>query len=322
MTRGYVVITCEKKVKKYGYLNSDAYESWYGKRILQAIIDGNIDRYVDNIIKDNHACYGDEEPNPEFTLSWIRKDQSNKDWGKYDFCEYGYLYNENNGVLQVYNLGKLIYKISAEEREKYLYFFTNHQEIVDVCIYDPVMLDYNRKKLTRKIIESFTIDDMKKLVNRYQKEKDSMYVLDTGNVIAAGYTREYPCYSRILRLHKCSPDSGRRHCITFYVGKDALTNKWEVLVQLPFCRAVISSGYGSERSSTNALRSIIKENIPGLMRMSEIMDNVKECIARNDRDELHSLCVCLPELWKERPWYTARGAFSVEIIRGYYWKGL
>lgn len=27
MTRGYVVITCEKKVKKYGYLNSDAYES-------------------------------------------------------------------------------------------------------------------------------------------------------------------------------------------------------------------------------------------------------------------------------------------------------
>lgn len=94
------------------------------------------------------------------------------------------------------------------------------------------------------------------------------------------------------------------------------------MVQLPFCRAVISSGYGSERSSTNALRSIIKENIPGLMRMSEIMDNVKECIARNDRDELHSLCVCLPELWKERPWYTARGAFSVEIIRGYYWKGL
>ncbi len=322
MTRGYVVITCGKKVKKYGYLNSDAYESWYGKRILQAIIDGNIDSYVDNIIKDNHACYGDEEPNPEFTLSWIRKDQSNKDWGKYDFCEYGYLYNENNGVLQVYNLGKLIYKISAEEREKYLYFFTNHQEIVDVCIYDPVMLDYNRKKLTRKIIESFTIDDMKKLVNRYQKEKDSMYVLDTGNVIAAGYTREYPCYSRTLRLHKCSPDSGRRHCITFYVEKDALTNKWEVLVQLPFCRAVISSGYGSERFSTNALRSIIKENIPGLMRMSEIMDNVKECIARNDRDELHSLCVCLPELWKERPWYTARGAFSVEIIRGYYWKGL
>lgn len=34
MTRGYVVITCGKKVKKYGYLNSDAYESWYGKRIL------------------------------------------------------------------------------------------------------------------------------------------------------------------------------------------------------------------------------------------------------------------------------------------------
>lgn len=150
MTRGYVVITCGKKVKKYGYLNSDAYESWYGKRILQAIIDGNIDRYVDNIIKDNHACYGDEEPNPEFTLSWIRKDQSNKDWGKYDFFEYGYLYNENNGVLQVYNLGKLIYKISAEEREKYLYFFTNHQEIVEVCIYDPVMLNYNEKIPERK----------------------------------------------------------------------------------------------------------------------------------------------------------------------------
>ena len=58
------------------------------------------------------------------------------------------------------------------------------------------------------------------------------------------------------------------------------------------------------------------------MRMSEIMDNVKECIARNDRDELHSLCVCLPELWKERPWYTARGAFSVERIRDYYWTWL
>ena len=47
----------------------------YGERILQKVISGEISEYVDDIIKDNHACYGNEEPHPGFSLDWIRREK-------------------------------------------------------------------------------------------------------------------------------------------------------------------------------------------------------------------------------------------------------
>lgn len=160
MTRGYVVITKDGKVIKYGYLSGDAYPSYYGKRILQKVIFGEISEYVDNIIKENHECYGNEEPNPDFSLDWIRKGKNNKKWKKYDFMEYGYLYKENTGVLCVYNYGKLLYKISPEERKKYLYLFSHERGIMNILTYDPEKLEYNEKKVTRKKIEKLSLADM------------------------------------------------------------------------------------------------------------------------------------------------------------------
>ena len=311
MTRGYVVITKGGKVIKYGYLNSDAYTSWYGKRILQKVAYEEISGYVDDIIKDNHACYGNEEPNPDFSLDWIRKGKNNKEWKKYDFMEYGYLYEENTGVLRVYNLGKLLYRITPEERGKYLYLFSNENKIMDILTYDYEKLMYDEKKVTRKMIEAFSLADIVELVKEWRIKHDNMIVVDVYNCIARGGSREYPVYSRWVRF-------GSERNVEFLIEKDRLSNKWDVLIQLPYMRAIVRSGISSARAATEAVRDLVKSNKKTLERTAEIMDDIRFYTDKFGKEDLKNFIANLPTLWSVQPWYTAGNAFSVEKIQRYY----
>ena len=312
MTRGYVVITKGGKVIKYGYLNSDAYTSWYGKRILQKVACEEISEYVDDIIKDNHACYGNEEPNPDFSLDWIRKGKNNKEWKKYDFMEYGYLYEENTGVLRVYNLGKLLYRITPEETEKYLYLFSNENKIMDILTYDSEKLMYDEEKVTRKMIEAFSLADIVELVKEWRIKHDNMIVVDVYNYIARGWgSREYPVYSRWVRF-------GSERNVEFLIEKNRLSNKWDVLIQFPYMRAIVRSGISSARAATEAVRDIVKSNKKTLERTAEIMDDIEYKSKTADKHEFKSYLSCLPKLWFVQPWYTAEDAFAVEKIQKYY----
>ena len=107
MPSGYFCIVNEKKVEKAVYLNSDAYLSGYGFEILKSIIDSKLKEWIRETEKYT-SRFG--TPVQTFSLDWIRKN-SNVKIGKYDFYEYGYIYNSKTGMLKVYNFGKLIYSI-------------------------------------------------------------------------------------------------------------------------------------------------------------------------------------------------------------------
>lgn len=312
MTRGYVVITKDGKVIKYGYLSGDAYPSYCGERILQKVISGEISEYVDNIIKENHECYGNEEPNPDFSLDWIRKGKNNKKWKKYDFMEYGYLYKENTGVLHVYNYGKLLYKISPEERKKYLYLLSHERGIMNILTYDPEKLEYNEKKVTRKKIEKLSLADMQELVKKWRKmDCDDMPVVDTYNRIVVGSSMECPAYARDVSF-------GRGKCLEFIVEKDRISNKWDILIQLPYMRAIVRRGFSSEKSATEGIRNIVKDNVERLARTAEIMNDIRLYTDKFDKEDLKGYIATLPTHWGLHPWYTAGDMFTVEKIQRYY----
>ena len=314
MTRGYVVITKGGKVIKYGYLSSDAYPSYYGKRILQKVVCKEISEYVDDIIKDNHARYGNEEPHPDFSLDWIRKGKNNKEWKKYDFMEYGYLYEENTGILRVYIFGKLLYKVSPEEREKYLYLFSNENEIMDILTYDSEKLAYDEKKVTRKIIEDLSLANLKELVKEWRVKNEDMVVVGTCNYVVAGHSREYPVYARSVSF-------GNEKCLEFIIAKDRISNKWDILIQLPYIRAIVRGRFSSEKSAAKVLRDIVKNNVKLLARTAEIINNIRfytDYTDKLNKEDLKSYIASLPTLWYVQPWYTAGDAFSVEKIQRYY----
>lgn len=79
-TRGYACITNGSKIEKVAYLQSDAYLSCYGAEILDAIRYEAVDDWFDSQIKYNHKMYGNDEPDPEFDISFIRKTKRVSVW--------------------------------------------------------------------------------------------------------------------------------------------------------------------------------------------------------------------------------------------------
>ena len=92
MTRGYVCITEGKNVSKVAYLNSDAYLSWYGKKILDAAHDNKINEWIDAQHRDNIASYGkNDDPCEGFQLNWIKPDAQSKNEKDWSYAGYGYI---------------------------------------------------------------------------------------------------------------------------------------------------------------------------------------------------------------------------------------
>lgn len=310
MTRGYVCVVNGTKIKKVAYLQSDAYLSCYGLKILQAIKDGTIDTWMDKQIAYNHECYGSSEPSPQFSLLWFRKGKENKDWDKYDFVEYGYLYNEKDGSLKVYSCGNLVLAVSQEDREKYLYYFQHYSQIDSWLRYDEEKLDENYKKPIKNLVKEASIEMLKEWVE--ESEKPRLELSDT-HCLCAGHTMEYPIYQKLLRM---SNDYGKT--VKFIVAKDRFSKKWEVMVQLPYCRAVIQRNFSSESKATDFIRSLAKANPQKLMRMAEICIQIDNAYINNERDTLRGIMRSLDEMWEEEPWYTPNGSFTPQQIKNNY----
>lgn len=308
MTRGYVCITKGKEIKKVAYLSSDAYLSYYGVQILGAIMQGTLDGWMDKQINDNHACYGDSEPDPNFSLNWIMKTKENKDWEHFDFSEYGYWYNEVKEELWVYNYGELICKVTAEEREKYFYYFQNCHAIQSFLYYDADKMDYNYKKPLKTIIANASLEELKQLVKDSEKPRPE---LTNNHCCARGHSVDYPKYIKRFSV------SDNYHTTAEFICAKEYGGKWEVLVQLPYCRAILRDGFGTETAAVKYIRSLIKKNTAGIIRFMEISLYISS-VSKETREEVENLLNYVNAEWEREPWFTANGNFTLEKIKRNY----
>ena len=309
MTRGYVCTVNGAKIKKVAYLQSDAYLSGYGLEILKAIADNSIDSWMEKQISYNHECYGKDEPSPHFSLSWIRRGKENRDWEKYDFAEYGYLYNEQDGSLKVYCFGKLSITVRKEQREKYLYYFQHAFQIDGWLRYDADKLAEINKPI-KKLIDEATLQTLRKWV----KESEAPRLeLEDYHCISAGHSHEYPSYKKILRM-----SNRYDRMVEFIVSKCSWSKKWEVMIQLPYSRAVIQRGFSSEKKAVEFIRTLAKEHQDKLMRMSEIVSSICEAYRNNHYDELKLFINNLDNMWEQESWFTPGGLFTPQHIQNHY----
>lgn len=305
MTRGYFCIVNGKKVEKAVYLNSDAYISYYGFKILTAIIDNKIKEWTRET-EEYTSQFG--TPVSAFSLDWIRKNPNVK-MDKYDFYEYGYIYNLKTGMLKVYNYGKLIYSIPENEREKYLYFFKYAEEIEPYLCYNPEKMDYNYNKPLKSIIANASIDELKEYV---EKGNVPRMKLSNYHSIVAGHSTEAPHY-----LKKFTVSNKPLRSANFIVAKPYVRSTWEILIQLPYIRSYVATGFPTEAAAVKRLRAIISDNKERLIRYMDISDMYINWQHQKNTD-LESVFAMLDEEWKKAPWYTFGSSFSVSTIKANY----
>ena len=301
MTRGYVCIVEGTKILKVAYLESDAYLKYYGKNILVSITNGTIDEWMENQIHYNHEIYGNEEPDKNFSLDWIRKGKNNKDWRISDFVEYGYLYNIKTNILKVYYCGKLLYTIKNEEFEKYLYFFENDWAISTYLSYDKEKMNYDYTKVP-SLIKKASMSDLE----LYEVlSHDVRMELDDTHSCLPGHDPSFEHYvykkffttSRFLK-------SGEGICFIC----EKRYKKWDVLVQLPYVRVTLATSFSSEKKAVEFIRQEIRKvGIDKLLRFVKICDFL----------EIH-MPFDLETEWEKEPWYTPSGYFTVKDIKRNY----
>lgn len=307
MTRGYACITNGPKIEKVAYLQSDAYLSFYGVEILEAIQGNTLEAWFKKQIRYNHELYNNDEPNPGFDLNFIRKTKECPS-GQ---TEYGYLFDRKTEELKVYNYGVLIAVVPKDQREKYLYFFRNSNEIRGALTYDPEKLAYSKKVNMNRIVSNASVKDLEFWKTEGEKQ---VMVLDDRHLIAAGYSNKYPVYSKKLWWDNAEHPKA----VEFFANKNAFDSFWSVTIQLPFCRVSIGNDhYRSEVAAVNCIRTLCKENPSRMERFADVFARYEEFIknAENmDISRIREFAGELKEEYDKDPWYIARGYFTVDKI--------
>ena len=313
MTSGYVCVLTGSKVDKVAYLSSDAYLSWYGLAILEAITKNNLDKYLDGIIEDIRAKYSkDYNPCDGFCLDWIRESKSSRSNGftRKDYEEYGYIVEAKTGILKVYKVGKLIFTVRPEEREKYLYYFEHYSEIDAFLCYDASKLTYDWRKSPKNAVKEASLTQLKEWVELSSEERD---VLDDTHFLLRGSSTENPIYGKSYGTSKMM------ELVQFFVYKPYLSNKWGIMVQLPFEKAVIRKEFSSEKKAVEEIRNIIRKTDRAAFRkFAELSDKLVNAYKNSHFEELRTLLDELETIYDEQPWFLSESEFSIEKIRKHY----
>lgn len=324
MTRGYVCITNSGKVVKYAFLESDAYLEGYGIKILRAITGGYIDAWIDKQIAYNHACYGAYHPSPSFTIDWIKRTKNNQNWERANFPSYSYEYNLKSGTLKVYTSGDLNVTVRKEEYEKYSFYFKNASAISHFLRYNPENMEYDYKKSVKNIVQKSSLEELKQIFELSKKER---LELENNHRVLSGHFRTLSDYESCYVYSKNFRTSDYYHSdkrgylkkVPFIIEKPYRNNKWNVLVQLPYTRITVASGFSSEKEAVECIRSIIKGvGVDKLLHFGEISNTLSRFYKENKRAELKEFISHLEDLFEEKPWYTPAGKFTAEEIKNHY----
>ena len=306
MTRGYACVVNGIQLEKVAYLQSDAYLSYYGVQIMEAVMNCTLDAWFEKQIKYNHELYGQDEPNPDFDLSFIRKTRECPT-GQ---AEYGYLYSRKTGELRVYNNGRLMISVPREQREKYLYFFRNESKIWYALTYDQEKLDFLKKINWNTLVENASIKDLE---NWKEEGEKPFMILENRHLIAAGYSDRYPVYEKQLRW----VNGNAPGFVEFFADKNTYDSFWSAVIQLPYCRISLGERFQTEATVVRFIRNLCKENASQIRRFADVFSMYKEFVKipeNMDIQKINEFVENLKEEYAKSPWYTANGYMSTDRI--------
>lgn len=321
-TIGYVCLTRNGKTfSKCAYLESNAYLKGYGVLILQAVMENRIDTWVDQQIDFIHENLSKNIPSPYFTMDLFKRTKYSP-YGT-EFCPYNYEYNLETGTLTVYANGELYLTVKKGEYEKYLFYFKNSSAISDYLRYNPKTMDYDYRKNVNRIIKKSSLEELQYFFELAQKER---LELENCHRALAGhfngpteYESSYVYSKRFRTSEYFSAGRGCRKEVPFLVEKPCMNDKWNVLVELPYARILIASGFSSEKKAVEHIRSTIKNiGVEKLLRFGEVLEKLTWFYEQNKYAELKDYISHLEKMYRENPWYTPDDRFTAEEIQSYY----
>ena len=312
MTRGYACLIDGKEVKKVAYLQGDAYVRGYGLKILKAVCDDKLEDWFDKQVHYNHECYGNNEPDPNFSLNWIRKSPETKGWLPYDFCEYGYVYNVRTGELKIYHYGSLLCVVKKEERDKFLFAFEHDSEIESGYFYNAESMSYNFKnweRRFRKLVEESSVAELQGYVDACKVPRP---ILGDSHLVLPGYSDNHPVYGKPFHVDGEVEEHGE---VMFICEKQAWSSKWDVLIQLPCVRAYIAHDFASEKKAVDYIRIYIRKvGTDKLVRFAQISDMYKEAV-KGGYNKTRDFSEQLQQEWDKESWVAPGGGFTVRDIQ-------
>ncbi len=291
MTRGYVVITKGKAIENVARLNADAYLSGYGLEILKNISSGKICEWV-------QEKRDQDDPDLEnFCMQWIKPKKGDK-MSKYNYAEYGYVYNLNTGVLRVYYYGKLLLLVKPENIDKYLYFFEHEDSIISAFSYNAEMFNYaGSYTINVKDCLRLSLLQLQELVSQ---SCETRYILSDTHLIAPGHRLGHEAYYK-----EFSSTDNLQKKLTFTVEQNY--GFWHIYLQTPFGRYIINSGkYRSEKAAMKGLRDYIHRigNYNQIMRTADILKMYEE--SESDIKKGYDFINSLDKEWNTSPWWIPR----------------
>lgn len=244
-TRGYVtIIGSDKNIVAAAFQPSDAYPSYFGLQVLDAI---SKDRVFD-FISQLHEDYPHEKVTVEgIRRDWYIKQEYNKDDYFYD---YAYEYELSSNKLSVFNYGDKVMTIPFDQISLYRYIFENEDDLYfPLCLDDKTMtLKKDFYKELRKLVKDGADEAYFKA---FIEANPSVLYMDKYRM--KDHTMQYKNDRSFCKEISDSKDHSRLKIIAEDYGHMFL------YVQTPFCRYPIDTPHLSGPSSVEKyLAKLIK----------------------------------------------------------------
>lgn len=242
-TRGYLtVIDGKKNILSSAFFPSDAYPSYLGLRVLEALKNNSVIELIDQINSD----YPDEKIMLEgLRRDWYVKDKGNKN--EY-FHDYAYEFNCEKGELTVFHFGNKALTIHHDQIPLFHFIFEHEDKL-----YVPLCLDEKSMTLKKDFyreIRSMLKDgaDEESFQKKIDQNADMLY-MDQGRYVDS-WKRDTGSFNKTVRTTK---GDRLQFCVDDSFGK------FYLYVQTPFIRAVAShQPYSSAKAAEKAIAEIIR----------------------------------------------------------------
>ena len=307
MTRAYVTVVYKRAIINATYSPGDSYLSGLGKTLITAFSENRFEQWVEETNKEYPEYKQECE---DIQLGWYRGNK-NRNYVE----EYGYEYDKQRDILNIYYYGKKVAVVTKENVSKWLLVANNEGHLFDVLCYDEKKMhtEYCLEKLY-KMLSEMDLQQIQKAVNT---KPEHIFEVEDYHMVDVWHRPERPSYIKEVKIRS----TGRK--ITFICSGER--NKWNIYIQLPYVRICVLSGYASETAAMKGLRNLLRQRADEFVSFAdvyEMVESVRGKIKKEEKDKRTELrqvaSAAILENWNKRSWYTAGGEFGPDKIIRYF----
>lgn len=262
-TRGYVtLIDKQKNILSACYLSSDAYPSYYGLEVLDALQQGQLSAYIDRMLTKYPA---DKDMVENIKRSWyIKRKETKNDY----FVDYVYEFDCAAEKLNMYYFGEKKLTIPVGDIPFYHQLFDLDDALVIPIRFDPVSCMLKKDfytELRRLLQNGATIEDLQK------RSREPILYLEYGRVKGYGWHKDD--FTKYIR----DTVSGNR--LTVHASHYG-SKQYTLYVQTPFYRSpIVTRPLNTPGAVEKELARLIHdrpEDIRGTMQLLSRIDAYKQ----------------------------------------------